>query len=149
MIGADGEIGGFTLANVWTARDLARAEREAGHGPAKSGDFGISLGPLVVTPDELAGEWVVARVNGEERTRADFRSLDHPWAELVAHASRNTALRPGDLLVALAAEGSGQPLRAGDVVELEGDGIGVLQEPRRVSCATRACAAPEPSAFIT
>jgi 2-keto-4-pentenoate hydratase/2-oxohepta-3-ene-1,7-dioic acid hydratase in catechol pathway len=127
VIGAGGQIGGFTLANVWTARDLARTEREAGHGPAKSGDFGISLGPLVVTPDELAGEWVVARVNGEERTRADFRSLEHPWAELVEHASRNTALRPGDLLVALAAEGSGQPLHPGDVVELEGDGIGVLR----------------------
>jgi len=39
----------------------------------------------------------------------------------------HTTLRPGDLLVALAAEGSGQPLRPGDVVELEGDGIGVLR----------------------
>ena len=54
VIGADGTIGGFTLANDWTARDLSRAEREAGFGPSKSSDFGLSLGPVVVTPDEVA-----------------------------------------------------------------------------------------------
>ena len=149
VIGADGQIGGFTLANVWTARDLARAEREAGHGPAKSSDFGISLGPIVVTPDELAGEWVVARVNGEERTRADFRSLEHPWPELVEHASRNTALRPGDLLVALAAEGSGQPLRARGRRRARRRRDRRAEESRRVSRARRSCCCPEPSAFIT
>jgi 2-keto-4-pentenoate hydratase/2-oxohepta-3-ene-1,7-dioic acid hydratase in catechol pathway len=125
VIGAEGQVGGFTLANSWTARDLARAERQAGHGPGKSGDFGISLGPVVVTPDELDGQRVVARVNGERRAEADFDAID--WAELVAHAARNTSLRPGDLLVVPSAVGSGAPLRPGDVVELEGEGIGVLR----------------------
>ena len=53
MIGADGAIGGFTLANDWTARDLERAERASGFGPSKSKDFALSLGPVLVTPDEL------------------------------------------------------------------------------------------------
>ena len=53
VIGADGAIGGLTLANDWTARDLERAERAAGFGPSKSKDFALSIGPVLVTPDEL------------------------------------------------------------------------------------------------
>jgi 2-keto-4-pentenoate hydratase/2-oxohepta-3-ene-1,7-dioic acid hydratase in catechol pathway len=127
VIGAEGGIGGFTLANAWSARDLARAEREAGYGPSKSADFGISLGPVVVTPDEFAGHRLVARVNGEERCGADLRELVHPWQELVAHAARNTVLRPGELLVAATAAAGGPALARGDVVELEAEGIGVLR----------------------
>ena len=103
VIGADGTIGGFTVANDWTARDLDRAERSAGFGPSKSKDFALSLGPVLVTPDEFAGNRLVARVNGEERCGGDLRELIHPWPELVAHAARNTSLRPGDVLVAAAA----------------------------------------------
>ena len=127
VIGADGEIGGFTVANDWTARDLARAEREAGFGPSKSKDFAFSLGPILVTPDELAGGRFVARVNGEERCGGDLRELVHPWAALVAHAARNSALRPGDVLVATTTGASGRALEPGDVVEVEADGIGVLR----------------------
>ena len=127
VIGANGAIGGFTAANAWTARDLARAELAAGFGPSKSGDFGLSLGPVVVTPDEFAGTRVVARVNGEERCGADLRELVHPWPELVAHAAVNTALRPGDLLVAAAEGGAGPPLGPGDLVEIDAEGIGVLR----------------------
>jgi fumarylacetoacetate (FAA) hydrolase len=127
VIGAGGEIGGFTLANDWAVRDLARAEREAGFGPSKSGDFAFSLGPVVVTPDEFAAGGLVARVDGEERCGVDLRELVHPWAELRDHAARNTSLRPGDILVAAAPAGIGPPLRPGDVVELEAAGIGVLR----------------------
>src|SRR5262245_35647268 len=68
VIGADGAIGGITLANDWTARDLERAERASGFGPSKSKDFALSIGPVLVTPDELDGTGVVqARVNGVER----------------------------------------------------------------------------------
>ncbi|HEX4521562.1 MAG TPA: fumarylacetoacetate hydrolase family protein [Gaiellaceae bacterium] len=128
VIGAQGTIGGFTLANDWTARDLARAERSAGFGPSKSSDFGLSLGPMVVTPDEAPSGRFVARVNGKERCGADVRELVHPWPDLVAHAARNTELRPGDLLVARAlGAGSGPALEPGDVVELEAEGIGILR----------------------
>jgi 2-keto-4-pentenoate hydratase/2-oxohepta-3-ene-1,7-dioic acid hydratase in catechol pathway len=128
VIGAEGTIAGFTLANDWTARDLARAERAAGFGPSKSSDFGLSLGPIVVTPDEAPGGRLVASVNGEERCGADLRELVHPWPELVAQAARNTELRPGDLLIARApGPGSGPALEPGDVVELEAEGIGILR----------------------
>jgi fumarylacetoacetate (FAA) hydrolase len=129
VIGAEGEIGGFAAANVWTARDLARSEREAGFGPSKSSDFGLSLGPVLVTPDEFAGGALVSRVNGEERCGADLRELVHPWPELVVHAARNTELRPGDVLVAAIAGAAGPPLQSGDVVEIDADGIGVLRNP--------------------
>jgi 2-keto-4-pentenoate hydratase/2-oxohepta-3-ene-1,7-dioic acid hydratase in catechol pathway len=96
MIGADGAIGGFTAANAWTAPDLAGA---------KSRDFALSIGPVLVTPDEYdAG-------NG--------------WDERVAHAGQNTALRPGDLLVV--GVGGDAPAQRGDVVEVAVEGIGVLR----------------------
>jgi fumarylacetoacetate (FAA) hydrolase len=131
VIGSWGEIGGFTVANAWTARDLARAERAAGFGPSKSADFGLSLGPVVVTADEL-GTALVSRVNGEERCEADLRELVHAWPEFVAHAERNTRLRPGDVLLAATAgapvvNATPPALQPGDVVEIEVEGIGVLR----------------------
>jgi fumarylacetoacetate (FAA) hydrolase len=129
VIGAEGAIAGFTLANRWSARDLARSERAAGFGPSKSGDFGLSLGPVLVTPDEFDGRVLVARVNGEERCGADLRELVHPWSELAAHAGVNTVLRPGDLLIASTSVEAGPPLLPGDVVELELEGVGVLRNP--------------------
>jgi fumarylacetoacetate (FAA) hydrolase len=71
VIGANGEIGGFTLMNDWLAPDL---------GGAKARDFATSLGPIVVTPDE-------------------FPSRDD-WHALVDYAGRNTLLLPGDILAA-------------------------------------------------
>jgi len=127
VIGAGGAIGGFTLANRWTARDLARSERAAGFGPSKSGDFALSLGPVLVTPDEFDGRVLLARVNGEERCGADLRELVHPWSELAAHAAANTTLRAGDLLIASTSLAAGPPLRPGDLVELELEEIGVLR----------------------
>jgi fumarylacetoacetate (FAA) hydrolase len=127
VIGAGQSIGGFTIANDWTAREHEEEERGAPFGPSKSKDFALSLGPVVVTPDELVAGAMTARVNGEERCGADLRELVHPWEELVAYAARNTRLRPGDLLVGVTSGTAGPPLRRGDVVELEVDGIGVLR----------------------
>jgi 2-keto-4-pentenoate hydratase/2-oxohepta-3-ene-1,7-dioic acid hydratase in catechol pathway len=97
VIGA-GTIGGFTLMNDWHAPGLTGA---------KARDFAISLGPVVVTPDELAAQ------------TAD-------WDALVAYAARNTQLLPGDVIAA-APEFSGDPARAGDVVELELPPFGTLR----------------------
>jgi fumarylacetoacetate (FAA) hydrolase len=55
IIGAEGAIGGFTVMNDWSARDLQRKEMKVGLGPAKGKDFATSLGPVVVTPDEFDG----------------------------------------------------------------------------------------------
>jgi hypothetical protein len=128
VIGADGAIGGFTLANDWTARELERDERAAGFGPSKSKDFALSLGPVLVTPDELAaGEASVlrARVNRAERLAG---RVDMSWDELVAHAARGSLLRPGDvLLVEVGGDPVGRRLAPGDVVELEAEAIGTLR----------------------
>ena len=128
VVGADGAIGGVTLANDWTARDLERAERASGFGPSKSKDFALSLGPVLVTPDELEGTARVrARVNGEGRGGFDLEALAYSWRELAEHAARNTELRPGELLVCTAGQ-TGEPwLEPGDVVELELAAVGVLR----------------------
>src|SRR5436305_30979 len=97
VIGADGAIGGFTVMNDWSARDLQRKEMKIGLGPAKGKDFATSLGPLLVTPDELGDLRLemAARVNGEERSRGNLGDMYHSWEAIVAHAARNTQLRPG------------------------------------------------------
>jgi fumarylacetoacetate (FAA) hydrolase len=99
IIGAEGEIAGFTIMNDWSARDLQRAEMRVGLGPAKGKDFATSFGPLLTTLDELPPRAaMVARVNGEERSRGSLGHMHFGWDELVAHAARNTRLQPGDVL---------------------------------------------------
>src|SRR6266536_2872833 len=136
IIGAEGKIGGFTIMNDWSARDLQRAEMKVGLGPSKGKDFATSLGPVVVTPNEFDGGTgtMLARVNGEERSRGSVADMHHSWDAIVAHAARNTQLRPGDVLGSGTAgtgcileHGDGRWLQRGDVVELEVEGIGILR----------------------
>ncbi len=143
VIGHGGVIAGFTIMNDWSARDLQAREMKLGLGPAKGKDFATSLGPVLVTPDELlASASMVARVNGEEWSRGSLGDMHYSWADLLAYAGRDTVLRPGDVI------GSGTVgtgcilelsgvygserypwLQPGDVVELEVEGIGVLRNP--------------------
>jgi fumarylacetoacetate (FAA) hydrolase len=136
VIGADGAIGGFTVMNDWSARDVQAREMRVGLGPAKGKDFATSLGPVVVTPDEFDGSEaeMVARVNGEERSRGNLRDLHHRWPALLEHAARNTRLLPGDVIGSgtvgtgcILEHGDERWLERGDVVELEVEGIGVLR----------------------
>jgi 2-keto-4-pentenoate hydratase/2-oxohepta-3-ene-1,7-dioic acid hydratase in catechol pathway len=96
VIGADGAIGGFTAANAWTAPDLPGA---------KSYDFALALGPVLVTSDEYDG--------------------GGGWDELVGRASLNTVLPPGDLLVRPL--GPDASVSRGESVEVSVDGIGALR----------------------
>jgi fumarylacetoacetate (FAA) hydrolase len=141
IVGAEGRIGGFTVLNDWSARDLQRRELKVGLGPAKGKDFATSLGPIVVTADEFAGDEaeMVARVNGEERSRGNLRDLYFSWDEIRRQAARNTHLRAGDVLgsgtvgtgclleLSSSPAWDGRWLQPGDVVELEVEGIGVLR----------------------
>ena len=135
IVGAKERIGGFTVMNDWSARDLQRREMRVGLGPAKGKDFATSLGPIVVTPEEFDGTsgTMVARVNGEERSRGNLADMYHSWDAIRAQAARNTHLRPGDVLGSgtvgtgcILELGDGRWLQRGDVVELEVEGIGVL-----------------------
>lgn len=136
VVGGDGRIAGFTVLNDWSARDLQKMEMAVGLGPAKGKDFATTLGPALVTPDELGDLRLemVARVNGEERSRGNLGELHWSWDDLVAHAGRNTRLLPGDVLGSgtvgtgcILEHGDGRWLQSGDVVELEIEGIGVLR----------------------
>ena len=136
VIGGDGAIGGFTIMNDWSARDLQRKEMKVGLGPAKGKDFATSLGPVVVTPEELGDlrlEMVV-RVNGEERSRGNMGDMYHSWEAIIERAAANTQLVPGDVIGSgtvgtgcILEHGDGRWLQPGDVVELEVERIGVLR----------------------
>src|SRR5438067_8814145 len=136
VVGAEGKIGGFTVMNDWSARDLQRQEMRVGLGPAKGKDFATSLGPVLVTPDELGDLRLemVARVNGEERSRGNLGDMHYTWDELLTRAAQNTRLVPGDVIGSgtvgggcILEHGDGRWLEPGDVVELEVEGIGVLR----------------------
>ena len=144
VIGGDGEIAGFSLLNDWSARDLQRAEMAVGLGPAKGKDFATSMGPWLVTPDELVmrgGRLQVeatATVNGQELTRTPAGAQHHPWPFLLETATRGTRLRTGDVLgsgtlnrgclLELLDDGTAERwLEPGDVVVLEADGLGRLE----------------------
>jgi fumarylacetoacetate (FAA) hydrolase len=136
VIGAEGQIAGFTVMNDWSARDLQRAEMKVGLGPSKGKDFATSLGPVVVTVDEFDGTegGMIARVNGEERSRGSVADMHHSWQAIRDHAARNTRLLPGDILGSgtvgtgcILELGDGRWLEPGDLVELEIEGVGVLR----------------------
>jgi fumarylacetoacetate (FAA) hydrolase len=138
VIGADGRPEGFTIMNDWSARDLQAREMQVGLGPAKGKDFATSLGPVLVSADELPADLdmrAVARVNGEVRTESRTGGMHFSWDQLLSAATRNTpGLRPGDVIGSgtvgggcILEHGDGRWLQAGDVVELEIDGIGVLR----------------------
>ncbi len=138
VIGADGHPEGFTIMNDWSARDLQALEMRVGLGPSKGKDFATSLGPTLVSPDELPADLdmrAVARVNGEVRTESRTGAMNWSWEELLAAAARNTpGLRPGDVIGSgtvgrgcILEHGDGRWLQPGDLVELEIEGIGVLR----------------------
>lgn len=137
-------IAGYTIMNDWSARDLERVERAVGLGLAKAKDFATSLGPVLVTPDELEDRLLpdgrynltmLARVNGAQRSRGNFRDVYYTFAQMIAHASRDATLYPGDVLGSGAIGGgclleltadNGPWLEMGDEVELEIGGLGLL-----------------------
>lgn len=104
---AESYIAGYTIFNDWSARDLQSDEMaRAPIGPAKGKDSAISVGPYLVTPDELedarSGNGyrlaMTATVNGEEFSRGSWDSIYWSFAEMVAYASRNCMLKVGDVL---------------------------------------------------
>lgn len=145
LVGVDGEIAGFCLLNDWSARDVQREEMTVGLGPAKGKDFATSLGPWLVTPDELPFEdgrllvEATAAVNGRELTRTSAAEQHFTWPDLLAHAARDTRLRPGDVLGSGTLNGGcllelgpldgDRFLEPGDEVTISADGLGTLRTP--------------------
>lgn len=145
-------IAGYTIINDWSLRDLQRQEMACGLGPAKGKDFATSLGPQLVTPDELADKRtdkgfdlaMVACINGVEVSRRNWSSIHYSFAQMIERASRGCMLYPGDV-IGSGTVGSGcilelTPeavadklgrengwLQPGDMVELEVERLGTLR----------------------
>ena len=140
-------IAGYTIFDDFSARDVQMREMAQMLGPAKGKDFANAFGPFLVTADELPGGTegrptgaMVARVNGTEYSRGELGDCHWSFAEMIAYASRDSRVRRGDLIgsgtvgtgcileLQLVHGADSYPwLRAGDVVELEVEGIGVLR----------------------
>jgi fumarylacetoacetate (FAA) hydrolase len=117
IIGAGGAIGGTTALLEW--------QDPAEQPVAKQSDFGIVLGPTVVTPDELEPTSAVCQLRGDGR-QAVSEQAPFSWPDALALAARRTVLRPGDVL-------AGPPVVILDGVvggvQLEVEGIGTLDCP--------------------
>ena len=107
---AEEVIGGYTILNDWSARDLQRDESTVRLGPAKGKDFATTIGPWLVTPDELAsarkGKGYDLAMTAHVRTgEADVEVSRGRWSdaafsfdEMLARASADARLRAGDLI---------------------------------------------------
>jgi 2-keto-4-pentenoate hydratase/2-oxohepta-3-ene-1,7-dioic acid hydratase in catechol pathway len=99
-------IVGFMVMNDWSARDLQRLETSVGLGPAKGKDFATTLGPCLVTTDELepyrkgAGFdlTITATVNGTLYSKGNLADIYWSFEEMLSFASRGTTVRTGDIL---------------------------------------------------
>ncbi|MBI4259898.1 MAG: fumarylacetoacetate hydrolase family protein [Actinobacteria bacterium] len=129
-------IFGYTLMNDWTARDVERRELEGGLGPAKAKDFATSLGPCIVTADEIDPRSleVEVRVDGERWGTGKAKAARWTFPELVAHVSQGEEVLPGDVyglgaFPRLTGADRGTALEPGSVVEIDGGPLGVLRNP--------------------
>src|SRR6187551_2897279 len=141
-------IGGYMLMNDWSARDLQREETTVRLGPAKGKDFATTLGPWLVTPDELADARsgagydlaATAEVNGRELSRGRWSDIHFSFGQMIERASADVRLVPGDvigsgtvgggcLLEIKEESGFGRWLQPGDSVTLKVDRLGELTSP--------------------
>lgn len=146
---AEAAIGGYTIFNDWSARDLQREETVVRLGPAKGKDFASAFGPWLVTPDELADARrpgstgpdlaMTAEVNGVETSRGRWSDAQFDFGRMLARASADARLRPG-ALVGSGTVGSGSLLEVrdstlgrylepGDEVVLRVERLGALRTP--------------------
>ncbi len=145
---AERSIAGYCVMNDWSARDIQRREMKLSMGPVKGKDFATSLGPVFVTPDELADARrdksydlaMTATVNGVEYSRASLADIYWSFGEMLAYASRGTRVETGDVIgsgtcgtgcileLSLVHGVDRYPwLQPGDVVELSVERLGTLR----------------------
>ena len=166
---AEQSVIGYTIFNDWSARDLQQLEGQLSIGQAKGKDSGVTLGPYLVTPDELEpyrqegklNLQVSALVNDTEIGSGSTGQMDWSFGEVISYASRGVTLRPGDVfgsgtvptctlvehLSLTALETFPGWLHDGDVVTLRVQGLGETRQTVRASSAPHALAArPNPDA---
>jgi 2-keto-4-pentenoate hydratase/2-oxohepta-3-ene-1,7-dioic acid hydratase in catechol pathway/glyoxylase-like metal-dependent hydrolase (beta-lactamase superfamily II) len=163
---AEQAIIGYTIFNDWSARDLQQLEGQLAIGQAKGKDSGVTLGPYLVTPDELEpyrrdgklSLQVSALVNDTEIGSGSTGQMDWSFAEVISYASRGVTLSPGDVfgsgtvptctliehLSLSALESFPGWLHDGDVVTLKVEGLGETRQTVRASGAPHPLA-PRPN----
>jgi hypothetical protein len=117
VIGAAGAIGGWSALLEW--------QDTSARPPVKQSDFGLVLGPTVVTPDDVDPTGIALRLRGDVGAESGSPG-PFEWDDALALAARRTVLRPGDVLAGppvLVLDG----VRAG--VELEVEAVGTLRCP--------------------
>lgn len=134
---ASEHIFGYTLYNDWSARDEQVKAMRGMLGPGKGKDFGqgISLGPCIVTADELGDPYALdmkAFVNGEQWSAGNSGAMYYKFEDCIANVTRSQTLFPGEIIGSGTVPGGcglehGRFLRDGDIVELEVAGIGRLR----------------------
>ena len=107
---ADSYIAGYTVMNDWSARALQMHEMKLSLGPAKGKDFATSIGPWLVTKDELESSRIpgesgerydlvmTTTVNGEEVSRGNLKDMTWTFAQIIERASYGVTLYPGDVI---------------------------------------------------
>jgi fumarylacetoacetate (FAA) hydrolase len=145
---AEAYVAGYLVMNDWSARDLQRQEMKMNLGPAKGKDFATTIGPCLVTPDDLADRRIdrgdkgavydlqlIGRVNGQAISRGNWRDMYFTFAQLIERASADVWLYPGDVIgsgtvgtgcLLELTKGQGPWLQPGDVVELEIERLGLI-----------------------
>lgn len=151
---AEEAIGGYFVLNDWSARDLQRDEMPVRMGPAKGKDFATSIGPWLVTPDELADVRapgatgpdlaMSATVRGDDGqiiqvSAGRWSAAQYSFGQMLARASADVHVRPGEILgsgtvgtgcLLEVKDGTlGRWLRPGDIVTLEIERLGSLAAP--------------------
>jgi 2-keto-4-pentenoate hydratase/2-oxohepta-3-ene-1,7-dioic acid hydratase in catechol pathway/glyoxylase-like metal-dependent hydrolase (beta-lactamase superfamily II) len=157
---AERSIVGYMIFNDWSARDLQQLEGQLAIGQAKGKDSGVTLGPYLVTPDELEpyrrdgklSLYATALVNNEVIGSGSTAQMDWSFAEIIAYASRGVMLNAGDVfgsgtvptctlvehLDPTAPESFRGWLHDGDIVTLRVEGLGETRQ------TVRKTAAPQP-----
>jgi fumarylacetoacetate (FAA) hydrolase len=146
---AEDAIGGYCILNDWSARDLQRDETTVRLGPAKGKDFATTIGPWLVTPDELSDARspgstgpdlaMTAEVNGTAISHGTWSAAQFSFGQMLARASADALLRPGDLigsgtvgtgcLLEVKDDTLGRYLQPGDAVTLRIERLGELRTP--------------------
>ncbi|MGW3119503.1 fumarylacetoacetate hydrolase family protein [Streptomyces sp. NPDC001107] len=164
---AQDHVFGYTVLNDWSARDLQGREMKVGLGPAKGKDFATTLGPWLVTADELDAHRddegflqldMRVSVNGTEVGQDLLSNMSWTFEELISYASRGTWVKAGDVLGSGTCGNGGclgelwgrsgmrtpPPLEPGDIVEMTVEGIGSIrnrvvpgEQPTPITAARR------------
>jgi 2-keto-4-pentenoate hydratase/2-oxohepta-3-ene-1,7-dioic acid hydratase in catechol pathway len=162
---ARGHLAGLMVMNDWSARDVQMREMRLSMGPVKGKDFATSLGPWLVTMDEVVDTakgrsydlTMTATVNGREYSRASLADIWWSFEEMLSYASRGTRIEAGDVIgsgtcgtgcileLSLTHGSEEYPwLQPGDVVELAVERLGTLRNVVAQPLPLRPLRAPQP-----